>query len=47
MNGWMPQARERLHAWRDHMTTAKREADALSHFQNFTVSQPVILIICL
>ncbi|XP_073690696.1 nesprin-2-like [Garra rufa] len=36
LNEWMEGARERLHTWRDHMTTAEQGVDALSHFQHFT-----------
>uniref|UniRef100_A0A671L7J1 KASH domain-containing protein n=1 Tax=Sinocyclocheilus anshuiensis TaxID=1608454 RepID=A0A671L7J1_9TELE len=36
LNEWMGRARESLHTWRDHMTTAEQEVDTLSHFQHFT-----------
>lgn len=44
-NEWKERARERLHAWRDHMNAAEQEADTLSQFHHFIVSQLVILII--
>ncbi|KAK7140539.1 hypothetical protein R3I94_012967 [Phoxinus phoxinus] len=35
LNEWKEQARERLHAWRDHMNAAEQDADTLSQFHHF------------